>query len=57
MNAGGTQLRCLGTNDNMTAVTALPNLDFALLEDLCSLRILQHPAGSERCQEYRHAVP
>ena len=36
MNAGGTQLRCLGANDNVTAVTALPNLDFALLEDLGS---------------------
>ena len=41
MNAGGTQLRCLGTDDNVTAVTALPNLDFALLEDLGSLHILQ----------------
>ena len=57
MNAGGTHLRCLGTNNNVTAVTALPNLDFALLEDLCSLRILQHPVGSGQYREHRHAVP
>lgn len=41
MNADGTQLRRLGAIDDVNAVTALPNLYLALLEDLYSLNILQ----------------
>ena len=41
MHTGGAQFRRLGTNDNVTAVTALPNLDFTLLKDLSGFYILQ----------------
>ena len=41
MHTGGAQFRCLGTNDNVTAVTALPNLDFTLLKDLSGFDLLQ----------------
>ena len=41
MHTGGAQFRCLDTNDNVTAVTALPNLDFTLLKDLSGFYILQ----------------
>ena len=44
MIAGGAQLRCLGADDDVAAVTAFPNLDLALLEDLSGFDILQQCA-------------
>ena len=44
MGAGGAQLRCAGADDQVAAVAALPNLDFALGEDFGGLHILQQGA-------------
>ena len=44
MLAGGADLGSLDTDDDVTAVAALPHLDFALLEDLCGFHVLQQGA-------------
>ena len=44
MLAGGAQLGCLGANNDMAAVTALPDLDLALLKDLSSFNVIQQSA-------------
>ena len=44
VGAGGAQLGCLGADDQVTAVTALPDLDLALGEDLLGLDIVQQCA-------------
>ena len=41
MSANRANLRSLGANNDVTAVTAFPNLDFALSEYLGSFHILQ----------------
>ena len=41
MDAGGADLGGLGAHDDVAAVTALPDLDLALLEDLSGLHVLQ----------------
>ena len=46
MSAGGADLRSLGADHQMTAVTALPNLDLALLEDSGGLHVVQQSAVS-----------
>lgn len=44
MSAGRADLRRFRADDDVTAVAALPDLDFALLEDLSRLDILQEGA-------------
>ena len=44
MVAGRTDLRRVGTDHNVTAVAAFPHLDFAALEDLRGLHVVQQRA-------------
>ena len=40
MLANGAKLRSISANNNVTAVTAFPNLNLALLEDLVVFNVL-----------------
>ena len=46
MSAGGAYFGSLGTNNEVTAVTAFPNLNGALLENFSSFNVLQESAIS-----------
>ena len=59
MQANGTKFRCLGTNNNVTAVTALPNLDFTLLDsdkktELCR-KLVEALSFGSLCESSIHA--
>ena len=41
VGADGADFRCLGAYDNVPAVAAFPNLDFALFEHLCGFHVLE----------------
>ena len=41
MSTGGTYIGSLSADYDVTTVAAFPNLDFALLEDLCGLYVMK----------------